>query len=490
MKAKITKQKSSARTPRTALQLLRYISDTKHGSRGFKKAELIFTNIPEVNPVDQAKALSDMNKLRPKCKNHVYQTSLALPIGDDISHELWQLVCLDYLEQMGLEPTNRPVVIYKHNDTDHRHVHIATSRIGYDGALWSDSNDVYRAIEITQRLEKKYKLTTTRGFEGREDVRRLVKNEMERSVRTGELAPRAVIQQSIDQILNGGRITVQAFIEQLESVGITVRPNCTATTFNGLSFEYNGVPFKGSTLGKSYTLKNLKIRGVEYEQGRELEFLNARKAAANSQNTGINQRVTDETAGGIGINPASAHADYREPGSDQDRDRGIEARLRKSACAGQSDNGTGRTDERCNRTSGAGRCRLSGGHERSNGFDPVGCREQDQKNHIEVGKTNQGYSAEKIQELANLSDRVATTAHDAPDRATANAAKTHILDMASAERMCLTMLEEDYSRQKIEQALVECGHSDSDTAWIILRAIRALEHERGVNPRSAVLKGL
>ncbi len=458
MKAKITKQKSSARTPRTALQLLRYISDTKHGSRGFKKAELIFTNIPEVNPVDQAKALSDMHKLRPKCKNHVYQTSLALPIGDDISHELWQLVCLDYLEQMGLEPTNRPVVIYKHSDTDHRHVHIATSRIGYDGSLWSDSNDVYRAIEITQRLEKKYRLTTTRGFEGREDVRRLVKNEMERSVRTGELAPRAVIQQSIDQILNGGRITVQAFIEQLESVGITVRPNCTATTFNGLSFVYNGVPFKGSILGKSYTLKNLKIRGVEYEQGRDLEFLNARQAAANSQNTGINQRVTDETSGGTGINPASAHADYREPKNDQERDRGI-------------------------RTSGAGRC-----DERSDGFDPVGCREQDQKNRIEVGKIDQGGSTEKVQELANLSDRVVTTARDAPDRASTYTAKTHIIDLASAERICLTMLRDDHSRRQIEEALVESGHSD--TAWIILRAIRALDHERGVNPRSAMLKGL
>ena len=79
----------------------------------------------------------------------------------------------------------------------------------------------------------------------------------------------------------------------------------------------------------------------------------------------------------------------------------------------------------------------------------------------------------------------------AANRATASTAKTHILDTASAERMCLTMLEkDDYSRQQIEQALVECGHSDSDTAWIILRAIRALEHERGVNPRSAVLKGL
>ncbi|MOA07898.1 hypothetical protein D3C78_1276280 [compost metagenome] len=50
------------------------------------------------------------------------------------------------------------------------------------------------------------------------------------------------------------------------------------------------------------------------------------------------------------------------------------------------------------------------------------------------------------------------------------------------------MLGDDYSRQQIESALVESGHSD--TARIILRAIRALEHERGVNPRSAVLKSL
>ena len=92
---------------------------------------------------------------------------------------------------------------------------------------------------------------------------------------------------------------------------------------------------------------------------------------------------------------------YREPKNDQERDRGI-------------------------RTSGAGRC-----DERSDGFDPVGCREQDQKIRIEVGKTDQGGSAEKIQELANLSDRVATTARDAPERASTYTAKTHILDLAS-----------------------------------------------------------
>lgn len=490
MKAKITKQKSGIKS-RTALQLLRYLSDTKDGCKGLKKAELIFLNIPEINPVDQARALADMHKLRPKCKSHVYQTSLALPIGDDISHELWQLICLDYLEQMGLEPTNRPVVIYKHGDTDHRHVHIATSRIGYDGSLWSDGNDVYRAIEITQRIEKKYGLTTTRGFEGREDLRRLVKNEIEMSVRTGDLAPRAVIQQSIDQILSGGRITVQAFIEQLESVGITARPNCTATTFNGISFVYNGIPFKGSELGRKFTLKNLKIRGVEYEQDRDLEFLNARKAAANCQNTGVNQGVSDEAAG---INPASDQADYREPKCDQGRDRDYEDLQRQSADAGRTDrraqhqpSGTGRTDERCDNTAGAGNCRFPGGEEKRNGYDPLGLREQDQKNSVEVGKTDQGGSSEKARALADLSARHTPTGNPT-DRAATRTAKTHILEQTSVDRMCLTMLREDCSRQQIEAALVGSGHLD--TAWIILRALQALENERGVNPRSAVLKGL
>ncbi|WP_429086449.1 relaxase/mobilization nuclease domain-containing protein [Aeromonas veronii] len=481
MKAKITKQKVSGKS-RTALQLLRYLSDTKEKGAGLKCAELIYCNIPEMDPVNQAKALNDMQKLRRNCNNHIYQISLSLPIGDDISDEMWQRLAIDFLEEMGLEPTNRPVVSFRHHDTEHQHIHIATSRIGYDGSLWSDSRDVYKAIEITQRLEIRYGLTITKGF-SKKDVKSLTKNEIEMSMRTNELAPRAVIQQAIDLAL-GEKVTVHAFIERLEEVGITAKPNCTNTTFNGFSFEYNGVPFKGSSLGKKYTLKNLISRGLQYEQKRDIELLNERKKAINSQDNRIYERVSDEAAGGTGINPTSPHGDYREPGSNQDRDRGIEARLRESAGAGQPDNGTGRADERCNRTAGAGRC-----DERGDGFAPVGCREQDQKIRIEVGKTDHGGSAEKIQERANLSDR--TTAHDAANRATASTAKAHILDTASAERMCLTMLkEDDYSRQQIKQALVECGHSDSDTAWIILRAIRALEHERGVNPRSEVLKGL
>lgn len=41
MKAKITKQKVSGKS-RTALQLLRYLSDTKENGAGLKCAELIY----------------------------------------------------------------------------------------------------------------------------------------------------------------------------------------------------------------------------------------------------------------------------------------------------------------------------------------------------------------------------------------------------------------------------------------------------------------
>ncbi len=471
MKAKITKQKMGGKS-RTALQLLRYLSDTKDGA-GLKFAELIYCNIPEIDPVNQASALTDMQKLRPNCKSHIYQISLSLPIGDDVSDEMWQRLGIDFLEAIGLEPTNRPVVSFRHHDTEHQHIHIATSRIGYDGSLWSDSRDVYKAIEITQRLEIRHGLTITKGF-SKKDMKSLTKNEMEMSVRMNELAPRAVIQQAIDLAL-GEKVTVHALIERLEAVGITAKPNCTTTTFNGFSFEYKGIPFKGSALGKKYTLKSLISRGLQYEQERDIGILNERKKTINSQDNRIYSGVSNEATGSAGINPASAHTDYREPKIAQDRDRGIEVLLRESAGSGQPDNGTGREDNRCNRTSGGG--------DRNGGFDPVGCREQDQKVRSEV---DQAGSAEKLQELANLSER--TTAHDAANHATASTTKTHILDIVSAERMCLTMLGDDYSRQQIESALVESGHSD--TARIILRAIRALEHERGVNPRSAVLKSL
>lgn len=103
MKAKITKQKVSGKS-RTALQLLRYLSDTKEKGAGLKCAELIYCNIPEMDPVNQAKALNDMQMLRRNCNNHIYQISLSLPIGDDISDEMWQRLAIDFLGKVRTSP--------------------------------------------------------------------------------------------------------------------------------------------------------------------------------------------------------------------------------------------------------------------------------------------------------------------------------------------------------------------------------------------------
>ncbi|MDW4561231.1 relaxase/mobilization nuclease domain-containing protein [Aeromonas rivipollensis] len=476
------------------MQLLRYLSDTKKSSEGLKIAEFIYSNFPTIDPVDQANVLSSMRKLRPQCETDIYQVSLSLPIGDDVSHEKWGAIALDFLAEMGLDPTCRPVVIYKHGDTAHRHIHIATSRIGYDGSLWNDSRDVFRAIEITQQLEIRHGLTITEGLSGRQQARRLTKNEREMSIRTGELAPRAVVQQAIDHILSGDQITTQAFVEQLASVGVTARPNCTKTSFNGFSFECFGVPFKGADLGKKYTLKNLKIRGLKYEQERDLEWLNERKAAGNIENAGIDRGVAGTTAGGAGVDAVHDRAsergneiagDARERGGRTDRDSGNGA---QKNCFGHPTGHAGRD------------CR-----------DRAGDRGQDQQVVGEGSQDDQGCAAEKTL-LADLR-HPSCIAGDTADgfAAMASIGLPHI-DFARAERqlqieqaegrplddarcsylVCLAMLRHGYTRPEIEEALslISPTHTDTrGTARFMLDALLALESEQ-ISKHSAIFRGL
>ncbi|MFM5836769.1 DNA-primase RepB domain-containing protein, partial [Aeromonas caviae] len=138
--------------------------------------------------------------------------------------------------------------------------------------------------------------------------RSLSKNEMEMGLREDVMPPRQFLQQEIDAILNGDRVTVFSFIEQLELVGITAMPNVASTgRMNGFSYEYEGVAFKSSQLGKSYSWAQLAARGVDYEQNRDGEEL-AREAqrlragvdSVNERDPGTDGPGQGEPQGGAG----------------------------------------------------------------------------------------------------------------------------------------------------------------------------------------------
>lgn len=289
---------------------LNYVLDEGKKRAGDKKALIVAGNMSASNAKDLSREFSFSRSLRPDTKRPVWHCSLGLPEGDSLDIGTWDRISNRFLEEMGVDTGNHQFVVVKHHDTDKEHVHIVMSRIGLDSQLWHGRKDVMQAIEATQTLEKEFGLTLTAGYfeldENGEQVKRKVSKrdpkpqETQMSARTGEAPKRLVLQQIIDEATST-KTDVFSFIEQLECAGVTVRPNVAKTgRLNGFSFEYQGIPFKGSDLGDDYkwSERSKLKQNVTYEQTRDSKRLIAEaeriKQAASKPST---EATEDKTAG-------------------------------------------------------------------------------------------------------------------------------------------------------------------------------------------------
>ncbi len=90
--------------------------------------------------------------------------------------------------------------------------------------------------------------------------------------RTGELCPKGIIQNALNELLDT-RQSITDFVQQLVAQNIRPIPNIASTgRINGFSFEYNGIAFKASQLGKGYSRSALQSR-IDYQQERDNAFL-------------------------------------------------------------------------------------------------------------------------------------------------------------------------------------------------------------------------
>lgn len=98
--------------------------------------------------------------LQSKRKNKFLHVSLNFPIEDSpkINNEILIEIAKDYMKEMGY-PEEHPFAIYRHNDTQHPHIHIVSTRIDREGKFIDDSKEWKRSQEITRKLEEKYNLT-------------------------------------------------------------------------------------------------------------------------------------------------------------------------------------------------------------------------------------------------------------------------------------------------------------------------------------------
>lgn len=198
--------------------------------------------------------------LRPGVAKPVWHNSLRLPKGETLSVRQWAAFADDYMTRMGFTETHLRCYIM-HDDSDGQHIHIIANRINMvGGKLYLGKNENLISTRIISELEKAHKLTqTTSAISSHsQEKRKPSRNELMMAERTTTPCPRSTLQSLIDNALTG-RPDLLTFITMLEKEGVNCKPNIASTgKMNGFSFQYQGIAFKASQLGKKYSWSSLQ----------------------------------------------------------------------------------------------------------------------------------------------------------------------------------------------------------------------------------------
>ena len=222
--------------------------------------------------------------LRPDVAKPVWHNSLRLPENEALTDAQWSEIADDYMSRMGFSETHLRCYVL-HDDAAGQHIHIIASRIELSsGKLYLGKNENLISTRIIQDLEQDYQLTRTKGPKASlaapspKPKLKKSRNEMMIEKRTGELCPKGFIQNALNELLDT-RQSITDFVQQLVAQNIRPIPNIASTgRMNGFSFEYNGIAFKASQLGKGYSWSALQSR-IDYQQERDNAFLFELKAS-------------------------------------------------------------------------------------------------------------------------------------------------------------------------------------------------------------------
>ena len=243
--------------------LLNYLTTGKNAS-----AELIGGNTLATTPHDLVAEFSDAQASRPGRKRNVLHTSLRPTKGEVIDREKWVQIAERHLDNLGIDRAKHPYCIYLHKD----HIHIAASMVGYDGSVWSDSKDVYKAIRSTWKIEKEFNLAITKTLMPNNDLKwtnvKVKENEKRLLASLGiEKAPKIIASDIIERAVIRCNGSMSDFIINCEKEGLH-----PIQSGGGVSFQLDGVheklvnTWKGSGIHKRYSYKGIQILLSEREK--------------------------------------------------------------------------------------------------------------------------------------------------------------------------------------------------------------------------------
>ena len=120
------------------------------------------TDIHRLNLLQKLSRFQRLTELNPRARTNALHISLNFHADDKLDDETLQGIALRYMEKLGFG--EQPFIAYRHFDTAHTHLHIATVNIQRDGSR-IDLHDIGRKVSepIRKELEVEYGLVRAEG---------------------------------------------------------------------------------------------------------------------------------------------------------------------------------------------------------------------------------------------------------------------------------------------------------------------------------------
>ena len=194
-----------------------------------------------------AMSFDAQSKMNPKVTKPVGHISLAFHKEDEhrLTDRTMAGIALEYLKEMGI--TDTQVLIVRHFDKEHPHVHIAFNRIANNGRTISDRNERIRSARICKELTKKYNLYFASGKE------RVKQHRLKEPDKT-KYGLYSILKSEVSRCGDW-----QQLAANLEKQGVDMRFKYKGKSdeVQGVVFTMNGYSFSGSKIDRRFSFSKI-----------------------------------------------------------------------------------------------------------------------------------------------------------------------------------------------------------------------------------------
>lgn len=190
-----------------------------------------------------AMSFEAQSKMNPKVTKPVGHISLAFSKEDEhrLTDRTMAGIALEYLKEMGI--TDTQILIVRHFDKEHPHVHIAFNRIANNGRTISDRNERIRSARICKEITRKYSLYLGSG---KEQVKRHRLKEPDKT-RYGLYT---ILKSEVSRCGNWRQLAANL---KKQGVDMRFKYKGKSDEVQGVVFTMNGYSFSGSKIDRRFS---------------------------------------------------------------------------------------------------------------------------------------------------------------------------------------------------------------------------------------------